>query len=94
MWKGQCGMKKELVLKILGMLDEESKVPQKEDLELDIEQYGEILEILQHDGLIFGANIIRSGQENKVHMVWTDNVKITVRGIEYYEHNKKAELAK
>lgn len=81
-------MKKELVIKILKSLDEKSEVPFKEDLGLDLEQYGELLEIMQQGNLIFGANITRAGQGNKVTMVFTDNIKITVNGIEYLENNK------
>ena len=82
-------MKKELVLKILEKLDKESKVSSKEDLSLDLQQYGEIIEIMSDGGLIIGANVSRSGQGNKVHMCWTDNIKITIQGIEYLEHNSK-----
>ena len=80
--------KKELILKVLDSLNSASKVPSKEELGLDKEQYGEILEIMQHDNLIFGATITRSGQGNPVQFAWTDNVKITIRGIDYLEKNK------
>lgn len=80
--------KKENIIKILSSLNENSKVPTNNELGLDEEQYGEILEIMEHDNLIFGTNITRAGQGNKVQMVWTDNTKITVKGIDYIEKNK------
>lgn len=79
--------KKELILKILDGLNAESKVLSKDELGLDKEQYGEILEIAQHDDLIFNVNVKRAGVGNKVHFVITDNAKITVKGIEYLESN-------
>jgi hypothetical protein len=80
--------KKESIIKILDSLNENSKVPPANELGLDQEGYGEILEIMQQDNLIFGANISRAGQGNKVHMVFTDGTKITIRGIDYLEKNK------
>ncbi len=80
--------KKELILKILDSLNSASKVPSKEELNLNLEQYGEILEIMQQDNLIFGASVIRAGQGNTVQFAWKDNVKITIRGIEFLENNQ------
>ncbi|QSQ09779.1 hypothetical protein H0A61_02160 [Koleobacter methoxysyntrophicus] len=82
-------MKKKIILKILKSLESESKVPSKEELGLELGEYGEILEIMQHDNLIFGVDIIRGGQGNKVLKVITRDAKITVKGIDYLEKNSK-----
>lgn len=82
-------MKKRLIIKILENLDEESKVPTKEELGIDKESYGEILEIMLEGKLIFGAKVSRGGQGSKVVATWTDGTKITIQGIEYLETNKK-----
>lgn len=79
--------KKEIILKILTSLNSNSKVPSQDELGLDKEQYGEILEIMQHDNLIFNATVTRGGIGSKVVSVLTNNTKITIKGIDYLESN-------
>lgn len=81
--------KKDIILKILDGLYQNSKLPSKEELELDLEHYGEILEIIMHSNLAFDIKITKAGQGNKVQMIWGDNAKITITGIEYLKQNKK-----
>lgn len=80
-------MKKQLILKVLDMLDRESKVPTMDELGLNEEQYGEILEIVKGSYFISDVDILRDAG-NKVYMCHTNKCKITVQGIEYLEQNR------
>ncbi|WIF94303.1 YjcQ family protein [Caminicella sporogenes] len=80
---------KDRILKVLDELYNNSRVPTMQELEIKTkEDYAEVLEIMEHDGLIFGTEITKSGRK-KVHFVWTDNTKITTKGIEYLKQNKQ-----
>lgn len=85
---------KDKILKVLEELYYKNRVPEKQELEIDdIEEYGRLFEIMEHDGLIFGTKITRAGQKNKVHFVWKDSTNITIRGIEYLKQNEKSKGA-
>lgn len=80
-------MKKEIIIKILDTLDKEGKLVKKDDLKLELEQYGEILEIMQDGNLISDVKITHGG--GKILAINTDRARITITGIEYLEQSKK-----
>lgn len=82
-------MKKKIILKVLDKLDRESKMPTSKELELDREQYSEIIEIMENSKLIFGTDIIKSGMERKIVRLDTKHTKIAIDGIEYLEDNRE-----
>lgn len=81
-------MKKELLLKILSKLDKESILLSKEELGLNIEQYGELVEILTKSRLIEGITVNRVGMEGRFQIT-SLHPHITVMGIEYLNNNLK-----
>jgi|GEM_PF-4553072 len=78
-------MKKKKILEILDELDKKSRLKPKEELELELEEYAEILEIMTDDGLLSGVQISRvMGKRQFINL----NAKITIQGIEYLEQNQ------
>ncbi len=68
----------------------DGNLPNAEDYDLDGEEYGSIIEACQDDGLIKGADITRAGMGNKIQLMLLDQVKLTVKGMEYLHNNSKA----
>lgn len=67
----------------------DGNLPNAGDYDLDGEEYGSIIEACQDEGLIKSAIIQRAGQGNKVIFIMLDQVKLTVKGMEYLHNNSK-----
>jgi hypothetical protein len=80
-------MKKEKVIKILRNLDEKSKMPLIEELEIDKQEYGDLIDAMLDEKLISGMKPIRGGIGSKVQMLHLDSYKISIRGMDYLEQN-------
>jgi hypothetical protein len=66
----------------------DGNIPSAKDYEIDNDEYADIIEACQDAGYIKGAAITRAGAGNKVAIMWLDQVKLTVRGMEYlHEHS-------
>lgn len=81
--------KKEIILKILEELNENSKLLSKDDLGITEELWNEVVQILDHANMIFGINIRSFGNQGQVMILGRETTKITISGIEYLEHNKE-----
>ncbi|MBN1051617.1 hypothetical protein DV092_06045 [Clostridium botulinum] len=81
--------KKEIILKILEGLNENSKLLNINDLGIEEELWNEVIQILVYDNMIFGLNIKPYGNKGEVLILGRESAKITIRGIEYLEHNKQ-----
>lgn len=68
---------------------DDGTIPNANDYELDKEGFGSIIEACQDEGLIKSAIIQRAGQGNKVIFIVLDQVKLTVKGMEYLHNNSK-----
>ncbi|WP_375106146.1 YjcQ family protein [Lysinibacillus fusiformis] len=79
--------KLKLIYKIVNDL-ERGKQPTNNDYEIDQELFGEMLDIIQLEGLVHGAVVQRAGRENKVMYVQTKNAKVTIPGLNYLKENK------
>lgn len=62
-------------------------IPKAEDYSIDNEKFVNILEAMQDDGLIKGLKVIRGGVKNNVLSLNKDNIKITIKGMEYLNEN-------
>jgi hypothetical protein len=79
--------KKELLLKILYDIDKGNKC-NAATYEIDLQLFGDVLEIAIDEGYVKGALFQRAGQGNPVLYAMTDNAKITLAGLNYLErHN-------
>ena len=84
----------DVVYKILQKLDEtlDENNPDFTDLSpeslgISKERRNYILEMMQDAGLIKGVNFTRGGNNRAPIMVFLDNMKITLKGIEYLAEN-------
>ena len=66
--------------------------PTAYDYDISGEEYWNIVESMQDEGLIKGVSVVRAGQGNKVQIGFLDDTKVTIKGIEYL--NKNSALAK
>lgn len=81
-------MKKQKILQLLEGMDRDNELMSNEEIELVKEEYIELLEIMQESNLISGLTVNRGGMGNKVISCNTNNVRITIRGIDYLEDNR------
>lgn len=65
----------------------DGNIPTTEDYEIERETYWDIIDAMQDDGLIKGVNFSRGGQGNKILVAFLENVKVTIKGMEYLNEN-------
>lgn len=68
----------------------DGNIPTANDYQITQDEFGDIIEMCQDAGYIKNATVLRGGQGNKVHGIWLDAVKLTVRGLEYLNENSAA----
>lgn len=68
----------------------DGKIPNAADYELTNDEYGDIIEMCQNEGLIKGATIQRGGQQNRVLVLFLGQTKLTVKGLEYLDEHSAA----
>ncbi|MGP4071297.1 YjcQ family protein [Piscibacillus sp. B03] len=78
--------RKKLIYSILKEL-EQGNEPKRENYELELEQWGEIAELIKNEGYVTEITITRGGQGNKVLIVMFKQSKLTMKGIEFLEEN-------
>ncbi|MGM0882614.1 MAG: YjcQ family protein [Bacillota bacterium] len=78
--------KKELLYKILSDFDQ-GKAPKAQDYDVDLQLFGDVLEIANDEGFLKNARVVRGGQGNKVVGVFAESAKITLSGLNYLEKN-------
>lgn len=78
--------RKKIIYSILKEL-EQGNEPQRTDYDLDLEQWGELAELIRDEGLAENISVTRAGLGNKVMMVWYKPIKITMKGLDYLEEN-------
>lgn len=61
--------------------------PKCEELGVEKELFGEVVENLEESGLINNSSVTRGGRGNPVRVVHLDHARITDRGVEYLEKN-------
>lgn len=81
--------KLKIMLSFMRELNDDN-IPTADDYQITQDEFGDIIEMCQDEGFIKGAHITRGGQGNKVHGMWLDTVKLTVRGLEYLNENSAA----
>lgn len=77
---------KKLMYSILKEL-EEGNTPSKEDYDLDLEQWGEIAEVIINNGFAEKVTVQPGGFGKSYAYVMYNKAKITFKGIEYLEQN-------
>jgi hypothetical protein len=80
-------MKEKIILKILEELDQNNVILSQEEVGIDMEQYGQIFDIMVESHLISGAYVKRVGIEEK-YSILEKHPRITLQGIKYLEKNK------
>lgn len=79
---------KEKLIDILTNLNEHNIVPDMTTLNIDLQEYGDVIDNMINTGLSDGTKPIRDKQFNKVLYIPFDDFIITIKGIEYLEKNK------
>lgn len=78
--------RKKLIYSILKEL-EQGNEPKQADYEIDLEQWGEVSELIRDEGFAKNVTVQRAGIGNKVVYAWYSSAKITMAGIEFLEEN-------
>lgn len=66
---------------------EQGNEPKSKDYEIQLEEFGIVLEMMQNDGLIRGALVKRAGIGNNIVYAFTHNARIEMKGLDYLEEN-------
>lgn len=66
----------------------DGNIPNAEDYDLERGEYFDIIDACQDAGYIKGARISR-GKGNKILMIFLEDTKLTVKGMEYLHDNSK-----
>ena len=77
--------KLKIVISILKEISE-SNTPTENDYDLTSEEFFDIIDAMQDDGLIKGVRFAR-GRGNRVLTAFIDDAKITIKGMEYLDEN-------
>lgn len=73
-----------IVISILREITD-GNVPVEADYELSKEQYWDIVDAMQDEGLIKGVRFSRKG--NSIFMAFIEDAKVTIKGMEYLNEN-------
>jgi hypothetical protein len=78
--------RKKLIYSILKEL-EQGNEPKREDYDLELEQWGELAELIRDEGYANHVKVQRAGMGNKVIYAWFSSAKITIKGLDFLEEN-------
>ena len=78
--------KRKLIYSILKEI-EQGNEPKYTDYDIELEDFGSVLEMMQEGQLIKGAKVQRAGQGNKIVYAFTNQAKIQMEGLNYLEEN-------
>ena len=68
----------------------DGNLPTHSDYGLSPQEYWEIVDAAQDEGLIKGATFTRGGQNSKILCAFLDGVQLTVKGLEYLNNHAPA----
>lgn len=78
---------RKLIYNILSQIEKGEKTPTWKDDGIDKEFYAATIDMMENDGLIKGANVIKGGIGSKVNAIFLKNAQITLKGVKYLEEN-------
>jgi acyl CoA:acetate/3-ketoacid CoA transferase alpha subunit len=79
--------KKKIIYSILKEIEKGDSEPRAGDYEINQNEFGNLIDLMQNDGLIIGATVTRGGMGHNVQIVFLNTAKITMRGLDYLEEN-------
>ena len=79
--------KKRIIYSILKEIEKGENEPRFTDYDINLDEFGDLVKLIQNDELIKGASVIQGGMGNHVQMVLLDSAKITMKGLNYLEEN-------
>ncbi|WP_277679216.1 YjcQ family protein [Gracilibacillus dipsosauri] len=75
-------------LKILILKDlKDGQEPKYQELDVDKNLFGEVVENMEESGLIKNSSVVRGGMGNVVQMAFLNHARITDFGLRYLEQN-------
>lgn len=80
--------KRKLIYNILNDIENNKSNPTEKDYELNINDFADIIDIMEEERLVKGSKVIRGGMNNDAQMVLLTRMKITLDGLKYLEENK------
>lgn len=78
--------RKKIIYSILKEIQQGNE-PKRDDYGLELEQWGEICELIRDEGLASNVVVQRGGIGNKVVYAWLSKAKITFKGLDFLEEN-------
>lgn len=85
--------KRKLIYNILKDIESSKSSPNAKDYDLNINDFADIIDIMEDERLVKGSKVIRGGMNNDAQMVLLERTKITLDGLEYLEKNKNYDKA-
>ncbi|HHX23707.1 MAG TPA: hypothetical protein GX723_06820 [Thermoanaerobacterales bacterium] len=79
--------KRKIIFSILKEIEKGEIEPRAEHYGISDAEFGDIVSLMEEDGLIKGSGIARGGRNNAASVVFLNTAKITLKGLEYLEEN-------
>lgn len=82
--------KRKIIYSILKELEAGKSEPRAIDYGISEAEFGDIVEMMEDDGLIKGSAMSRGGRGNEAKIVYLNTAKVTIiKGLGYLEENSK-----
>ena len=81
--------KRKIIYSILKELEIGSFEPKATDYDMSEAEFGDVVEMMENDGLIKGSAVTRGGRGNEAKLVFLNTAKVTIKGLDYLEENSK-----
>ena len=78
---------RKIIYSILTEIKKGENRPHWGDYGIEKEEFANIIEMMEGEGLIKNSSVIRGGLGNKAHVIFIKDAKITMKGLDYLEEN-------
>lgn len=79
--------RKKIIYSLLKEIENNEVEPKAKDYGISITEFGDIIDMIEEEGLIKGSEVTRGGQGNKELIIYLDQAKISMKGLNYLEEN-------
>lgn len=79
--------KKKIIYSVLKEIEKSENEPSSRDYGISIADFGDIIDMIEDEGLIKGSGVTRGGRGNEAQVVFLNGAKITIKGFKYLEEN-------
>lgn len=79
--------KRKIIYSILKEIEKNENEPSSKDYGISIAEFGDIIDMIEGEGLVKGSGVSRGGRGNEAQIVFLNGATITIKGLKYLEEN-------